>query len=78
MQMPVLDGYSATRAIRAQERTSGRRVPIIALTAHAMLSDEQKCLEAGMDSYLSKPVSPTKLCDTIAKLVKPKEDTKTA
>lgn len=71
--MPVLDGYSATRAIRAQEQESGGRVPIIALTAHAMLSDEKKCLEAGMDAYLSKPVSPGKLCETILRLVKGEE-----
>jgi signal transduction histidine kinase/CheY-like chemotaxis protein len=52
-QMPEMDGFSATQAIRAQER--GIRVPIVALTANAMESDRQRCLDAGMDDYLSKP-----------------------
>jgi CheY-like chemotaxis protein len=56
-QMPKVDGFEATRAIRAREAQSGaaRRIPIIALTAHAMESDNRLCLEAGMDGYVSKP-----------------------
>jgi|MTBAKSStandDraft_2_1061841.scaffolds.fasta_scaffold00682_12 PAS domain S-box-containing protein len=57
VQMPVLDGIAATLAIRAKPGLGGReRIPVIALTAHAMLGDRERCLEAGMDGYLSKPV----------------------
>jgi CheY-like chemotaxis protein len=56
VQMPEMDGFAATAAIREGEKISGEHVPIIAMTAHAFRSDERRCREAGMDGYLSKPV----------------------
>jgi signal transduction histidine kinase/ActR/RegA family two-component response regulator len=56
VQMPILDGLSATMAIRARERETGGHVPIVALTAYAMPGDRERCLAAGMDAYISKPM----------------------
>jgi two-component system sensor histidine kinase/response regulator len=64
VQMPKLDGLSAARQIRASERV-GKRVPIIAMTANAMKEDRRRCLDAGMDDYLSKPLKPTLLSETV-------------
>jgi CheY-like chemotaxis protein/PAS domain-containing protein/HPt (histidine-containing phosphotransfer) domain-containing protein len=69
MQMPGMDGISATREIRAFEE-SEKRVPIIAMTANARAEDQRRCLEAGMDDYVSKPIAPAKLRETVARWMK--------
>jgi two-component system, sensor histidine kinase and response regulator len=69
LQMPELDGFGATAAIRALEQERGGHVPILALTAHAMKGDRERCLEAGMDGYLAKPVLPRQLAMAVDEVV---------
>ena len=69
IQMPEMDGFEATAKIRESTELSGIHVPIIAMTAHAMKGDEQRCLEAGMDGYISKPVRADELFAAISGLV---------
>jgi signal transduction histidine kinase/CheY-like chemotaxis protein len=67
-QMPEMDGYDASRQIRNRERT-GEHLPIVATTAHSMSGDRDKCLAAGMDEYLSKPIRTIELRDTLARAI---------
>jgi len=68
VQMPEMDGYELVAAIRMREKLAGKRLPILGLTAHGFAQDRDKCLEAGMDAYLSKPVRSDNLHEKIAEL----------
>lgn len=67
VQMPEMDGFDATRNIRIAEKDKSFHTPIVAMTAHAMIGDREKCLAAGMDYYITKPVNPAELYETIEK-----------
>ncbi len=69
VQMPEMGGFEATRRIRERERGTGRHLPIVAMTAHAMTGDQQKCLEAGMDGYVAKPLQRKTLLETVERVV---------
>jgi two-component system sensor histidine kinase/response regulator len=69
VQMPVLDGFETTAVIRRNERTTGRRLPIVAMTAHAMTGDLERCLAAGMDGYLTKPIKAADVFSTVARVL---------
>ena len=66
IQMPEMDGLTATRKIRESEKGTRLHMPIVAMTAHAMKGDRERCLAAGMDGYVSKPVSSQELEEAIA------------
>ncbi len=66
VQMPEMGGFEATALIREKEEHTGRHIPIIAMTAHAMAGDRERCLDAGMDDYLAKPVAASSLLEMVA------------
>jgi signal transduction histidine kinase/DNA-binding response OmpR family regulator/HPt (histidine-containing phosphotransfer) domain-containing protein len=68
VQMPEIDGLSATREVRRREKQTGGHIPIIAMTAHAVNGDKERCLESGMDAYISKPVTSHGIAETIAEV----------
>jgi CheY-like chemotaxis protein/HPt (histidine-containing phosphotransfer) domain-containing protein len=76
VQMPEMDGFEATAAIRRKEREGGKHIPIIAMTAHAMKGDRERCLEAGMDDYLTKPIQPRSLTEVIGRWVDKQDSVK--
>jgi PAS domain S-box-containing protein len=71
VQMPEMDGLEATNAIRAWEKTTGSHTPIVAMTAHAMKRDRERCMAAGMDGYISKPIRVRELEEVLAQLIVP-------
>ena len=73
VQMPEMDGFEATRSIRQKEIITGGHIPIVAMTAHAMSGDRKKCLAAGMDGYVSKPINTQELVENIEGLVGKRE-----
>jgi len=75
LQMPEMDGFEATAAIREREKDNGGHMPIIALTAHAMKGDMERCLTAGMDGYLSKPIRPQELDNLLEKYLARRAET---
>jgi two-component system, cell cycle response regulator DivK len=72
MSLPVIDGWEATRQLKAEEAT--RKIPVIALTAHAMSGDRQKAVEAGCDDFDTKPIELARLLEKIEKLLQPAEN----
>jgi CheY-like chemotaxis protein len=64
--MPEMDGLAATAAIREHEQSAGTRTPIVAMTAHALVGFQERCLSAGMDGYITKPIRPDELFAALA------------
>jgi CheY-like chemotaxis protein len=65
VQMPEMDGFEAKAAIREKEKASGHHLPVIAMTVHAMAGDRERCVEAGMDDYITKPIQPQELSELL-------------
>jgi CheY-like chemotaxis protein/HPt (histidine-containing phosphotransfer) domain-containing protein len=74
VQMPVMDGVAATRAIRDREKGAGRNTPVVAMTAHAMKGDRERFLDAGMNGYISKPIEKGELLETVESLARENTD----
>ena len=73
IQMPVMDGFEATAVIRTKEKLTGGHIPIIAMTAHALKGDQERCISAGMDGYVSKPIRTSELFSTIESMLQNKD-----
>jgi CheY-like chemotaxis protein len=73
VQMPEMDGFQATAAIRNQEKSTGAHIPIVAMTAHALKGDQERCLAAGMDAYVSKPIRTAELFKIIEDQLNPEK-----
>ena len=69
VQMPEMDGFETTAIIREQEKSGATHIPIIAMTAHAMVGDRERCLAAGMDGYVAKPIRAADLFAALERLV---------
>ena len=74
LQMPEMDGFAATAAIRQKERSAGGHIPIVAMTAHALKGDEERCLSAGLDAYISKPIRTNEMFATIERVLGKNEE----
>jgi two-component system sensor histidine kinase/response regulator len=77
VQMPIMGGLEATHAIRLGERATLSYLPIVAMTAHAMKGDRERCLDAGMDDYMSKPLSPAMLYEIVERVSNLRRDSAT-
>jgi len=78
VQMPEMDGLEATAVIRGREKITRKHQPIIALTAHAMKGDREKCIAGGMDGYLTKPIRPQELDDVLEDFIERRSGAGTA
>jgi two-component system sensor histidine kinase/response regulator len=72
VQMPVMGGFEAAALIRSREAGTGKRIPIIAMTAHALKGDRERCIEAGMDGYVPKPIDAANLSATVNHWIAPR------
>jgi CheY-like chemotaxis protein len=78
IQMPVMDGFGATTAIREKEKRTGGHIPIVAMTAHALKGDQERCISAGMDGFVSKPIRTSELFSAIESLLASKSSARTS